>query len=252
VLKDSVRDADYFLAVARSLLTDGVVGSKLDQDDRVKKTLDAVKDEQMQGFMLFGRMRNMDFSQFKPRGHYESNPELRKYFKAMMWCGRTDLRIAGGYDGTGQLSSPRELGASMVLLDLLRRADKADAWRKFDHCIQTFVGRTDSATFDDLAAVATAAKVKSPADLRTDADLAKLAEAVQKSDAGKQDVRGYIYVQPSHGKFSLPRSFTVLGQKFVIDSWATAKLVYGDIAWDGQAVRGDIPVHELRGRPTVD
>ena len=240
-LKDSVRDADYFLTVARSLLRDGIVPSKLDQDERVRMTLAAVAKEQMHGFELFGRERNMDFSQFKPRGHYETNPELRKYFKAMMWCGRTDLRIAGGYDRTGPLSSARELGAAMVLLDLLRRGDKEDAWRKFDHCIQTFVGRTDSATFDDLAAVATAAKMKSPADFKTDADLAKLAEVVQKSDAGKQDVRGDIYVQPSHGKFSLPRSFTVLGQKFVIDSWATAKLVYADIAWDGHVVRRRVP-----------
>jgi len=48
------------------------------------------------------------------------------------------------------LSSPRELGAAMVLLDLLRRAGKEEGWRQFDKTIQTFVGRTDSATSDDL------------------------------------------------------------------------------------------------------
>lgn len=225
LLKDSVRDADFFLAVARSLLKDDVVGSKLAQDDRVKTTLAAVKAEGMGVFELFGRTRNMDFSQFKPRGHYETNPELRKYFKAMMWCGRTDLRIAGGYDATGQLSSTRELGASMVLLDLLRKAEKVDAWRKFDHCIQTFVGRTDSATFDDLAGVAKAAKLKSPADLTTETDLKNLNEAILKSEAGKQDIRGDIYVKPLHAEIVLPRSFTVMGQKFVIDSWVTSQTV---------------------------
>lgn len=242
LMKDSVRDADYFLSVARSLLAGGaLVPTKLKQDDRVKDTLAAVERLGMHSFELFGRERKMDFSQFKPRGHYETNPELRKYFKAMMWCGRTDLRISGGYDGTGTLSSARELGASVVLLDLLRRADKEEAWRKFDRCIQTFVGRTDSATFDDLARVAAVAKVKSPADLKTDADLTKLNDAVQSSDVGKQDVRGDIYVQPFHGKYSLPRSFTVMGQKFVVDSWTTAKLVYADIEWNGEAVRRRVP-----------
>lgn len=241
VLKDAVLDADYFLAVARSLLKDGVVSTKLDQDERLKETLAAVKNEGMHEFKLFGRVRKMDFSQFKPRGHYETNPDLRKYFKAMMWCGRTDLRVAGGYDATGQLSSPRELGASMVLLDLLRKADKIDAWRKFDRCIQTFVGRTDSATFDDLAGVANAAKLGSPAELKTDDDLKKLNEAILASEAGKQDVRGDIYVKPIHGNIVLPRSFTVMGQKFVIDSWVTAKTVYPDIAWNGGAVARRVP-----------
>jgi hypothetical protein len=241
VLKDSVRDADYFLAVARSLLKDGLVSTKLDQDDRLKATLAAVKAEGMHDFNLFGRSRNMDFSQFKPRGHYETNPELRKYFKAMMWCGRTDLRVAGGYDHTGPLSSPRELGAAMVLLDLLRKADGLDAWQKFDRCIQTFVGRTDSATFDDLAGVANAAKIASPADLKAEADLKKLTDAVQASEAGKQDIRGDIYVKPVSGNIVLPRSFTVMGQKFVIDSWVTAKTVYPDITVNGGAVRRRVP-----------
>lgn len=242
VLKDSVLDADYFLAVARSLLKDGAVATKLDQDDRVNKTLAAVKAEGMHDFDLFGRARKMDFSQFKPRGHYETKPELRTYFKAMMWCGRTDLRIAGGSDATGALSSARELGASMVLLDLLRKAGKEEAWRQFDRCIQTFVGRTDSATFDDLARVATAAKIKTPADLKTDDDLKKLATAVKEMGTGAQDIRGDVYIAPGgSGKVSLPQSFTVLGQKFVIDSWVTAKTVFDDITWDREKVARRVP-----------
>ena len=245
VLKDSVLDADYFLAVGRSLLAHEnapAVKAKFDQDERVKTTLAAVKAEQMQSFPLFGRERNMDFSQFKPRGHYETKPELRQYFKAMMWCGRTDLRIAGGYDKTGPLSSPRELGASMVLLDLLRKAGKEEDWRQFDRCIQTFVGRTDSATFDDLAGVAKAAKVKSPADLKTDDDLKKLADAVLNTAAGAQDIRGDVYISPHPGvKVTLPRSFTLLGQKFAVDSWVTAKTVFDDIMWDDNKVIRRVP-----------
>ena len=261
VLKDSVLDADYFLAVARTLLrgdpneivlVDPVPGvkplpgeavkTKLDQEARVQKTLDAVRAEGMHEFVLFGRTRNMDFSQFKPRGHYELKIELRRYFKAMMWCGRTDLRIAGGFDKTGPLSSERELGASMVLLDLLRKSGKEEAWRQFDRCIQTFVGRTDSATFDDLARVAAVAKIKTPADLKTDADLKKLTAAVQEMGTGKQDIRGDVYINPGGSvKTVLPQSFTVLGQKFVIDSWVTSKTVFADIAWNKELVQRRVP-----------
>ncbi len=242
LLADSVLDADYFLAVGRSLFTDGQVPSKFAQNDRVAATLAAVKNEGMHTFKLFGRNRETDFSQFKPRGHYEADPELHKYFKAMMWCGRTDLRVAGGYDASGVLSNGRELGAAVVLLDLLRRSGREESWRQFDKAIQTFVGRTDSATFDDLARVTAAAKVHSPADLKTDDDLKALADVILDSSAGKQDVRGDVYASPHPSvKVSLPRSFTVLGQKFVVDSWATSKVVFDDILWDNDKVVRRVP-----------
>ena len=34
-----------------------------------------------------------DFSQFKPRGHYTKTPEFERYFKAMMFLGRVNLRL---------------------------------------------------------------------------------------------------------------------------------------------------------------
>jgi hypothetical protein len=242
VLADAVRDADYFLAVARSLLG-GPVPTKLGQDERRNKTLVAVSRLGMEEFDLFGRRRSMDFSQFKPRGHYESHPELPRYFRAMMWCGRTDLRVAGGADATGPLSSPRELGAAVVLLDLLRTSGREKDWRQFDRLLQTFVGRTDSATFDDLARVAAAADVRSPADLKTEADLDRLTAVVKKSDAGRQEIRGEVYWSDpdSAAQVELPHSFTLLGQKFALDSWVTSKLVYDDVLWDGEKVKRRIP-----------
>ena len=241
-LADSVRDADYFLAVARTLLGGGLCPTKFEQADRVKETLTAVGGEQILSFELFGRKRNMDFSQFKPRGHYEKSEELKRYFRAMMWCGRTDLRVAGGQDATGELSAACELGSAIILLDLVRRAGRAEQWRQFDRVLTTFVGRTDSATFDDLARVTAAAGIKSPADLKAPADLARLTGFVEASDAGKQDIRGDVYVSPDGpAKVVLPRSFTLLGQKFAVDSWVTAKVVFDDVYWDGKKVFRRIP-----------
>jgi hypothetical protein len=241
-LADSVRDADYFLTVARRLLTNWGHPTKFDQDKRVDETLTAIWRQQIQEFVLFGRERNMDFSQFKPRGRYEKTGELTRYFKAMMWCGRTDLRVAGGFDATGELSSPRELGSAVVLLDLVRRAGRMEEWRQFDRVLQTFVGRTDSATFDDLARVMTTAGLKSPADLKAPADLTRLAGFVEASDAGKQDIRGDVYITPDGpAKVVLPRSFTLLGQKFAVDSWATAKVVFDDVYWNGKKVIRRVP-----------
>lgn len=44
---------------------------------------------------LFGKERDIDFSQMKPRGHYAKTEELKRYFRGMMWLGRIDMKIAG-------------------------------------------------------------------------------------------------------------------------------------------------------------
>ena len=160
-----------------------------------------------------------------------------------MWNGRTDLRVAGGSDYTGPLSAARELGSAFVLLDLLRKADGMDVWRNFDKLIQTFVGRTDSATFDDLAGLSAKLNIKSPADIK---DLKTLEDAqaeILKGKFGGQSIRGDVYISPfaESVKVDLPRSFTVLGQKFVLDSFTTAKVVFDDVMWDEVKVQRRVP-----------
>src|SRR5262245_51277891 len=97
VLRDSLTDADYLLAVARSLLAGQPIASMLGQDARVAETLAQIKQEQLQtvpNFMGFCRM--VDFSQFKVRGHYTHSERLGRYFKCLMWLGRIDIPVAGG------------------------------------------------------------------------------------------------------------------------------------------------------------
>jgi hypothetical protein len=234
VLADSVTDADYFLAVARSLLAGQPVPSRLGQDRRVEATLRACAAEQLEEFQLFGRKRHTDFSQFKPRGHYDSSDRLRHYFRAMMWCGRIDLRVAGN----AEEASPRELGSAVVLYDLLERSGRHDDWQQFDRLLQLFVGKTDSMTFAQLGPILRQAGIRSPADVRDLDVLSKLEAEILAGKAGGQEIRGDVYVSPfGPDQIQLPRSFTVLGQKFVLDTWALSKVVYDDIIWEVGDVR---------------
>jgi hypothetical protein len=238
VMADGVNDADYFIAVARSLLAGRQVTSHLGQDDRVAETLKACDSLQLMDFKLFGRERHTDFSQFKPRGHYEKSEELKRYFRAMMWCGRIDLRVAGHPDE----ASPREMAGALVLHDLLARSNGFKTWEQFDRVIQTFVGRTDSMTFAQLGGVLAEAKIKSPADVKDLDTLSAIQEKVLDGTIGLQHIRGDVYISPfGTEKVRLPRSFTVLGQKFVLDSWALSKVVYDDIIWDDEKVERRVP-----------
>ncbi|HAX78677.1 MAG TPA: hypothetical protein DCY88_23300 [Cyanobacteria bacterium UBA11372] len=243
VLGASILDADYFLSVARSLLAGEAIKTCLDQDARSASTLEAIKSEQLQKFELFGRWREVDFSQFKVRGHYENSELLKRYFRAMMWCGRIDLRIAEiPSESSPAKSSPRELGAAVIFYDLLKQSGKFEQWQQFDELLQTFVGRTDSMTFAQLGDILEKANIKSPADVKDLGTLEQLQADILASKIGVQDIRSHYYESPlGSEKIKLPRSLTILGQKFVIDSWVTSKVVYDDIEWDTEKVRRRIP-----------
>lgn len=238
VLRSSLIDTDYFLAVARSLLAGNPVKTYLNQDRRVTTTLKAIESEQLQEFKLFGRDRMMDFSQFKVRGHYENSEALKKYFKAMMWCGRVDLRIAG----KPEEASPQELGAAVILYNLLQESGKFEQWQQFDTLLQTFVGRTDSMTFAQLGDLLNQVKIQSPADIKDLLTLEQLQANILASKLGLQNIRSDYYESPlGLEKIELPRSFTLLGQKFVLDSWVTAKVVYDEILWNREKVQRRVP-----------
>jgi hypothetical protein len=239
LFKESVPDADYFIAVARSLLAGQAVKSMLGDDARVTQTVDACHQLQLQKFELFGSLRDVDFSQFKPRGHYEKSDPLKRYFRAMMWCGRIDLRVAGN----PKESSARQLASAVVLHDLMQKSGKFELWSKFDRVIQTFVGRPDSMTFAQLDAVLASANIRGAADVKDADALAALGVRIGASDFGAQEIRGDVFTADPYrpGKLVLPRSFTFLGQRFVVDSWVTANVVYDDVHWDDLPVIRRIP-----------
>lgn len=238
VLSDGVLDADYFLAVARSLLKGVPVRSQFGQEARVTATLSACGRMVMERFVLFGRDRDMDFSQFKPRGHYSKSEPLQRYFRAMMWCGRVDLRIAGNPNE----SSPRELAGAIVLNDLLRRSGSFQIWADSDQALQMFIGQTDSMTFAQLDGILKEAKMQDPRQVKDLNSLSSIQEQINQGKLGQQEIRGDIYESPRGSmKIQLPRSFTVLGQRFVLDSWALSKVVYDDIKWDDKKVTRRIP-----------
>ncbi len=240
LFRDSLLDVDYYLAVARSLLQGTAVSSVLQQDERVRRTLNACQSYQADfHFDLFGKNRQMDFSQFLPRGHYEKSVDLKNYFHAMMWCGRIDLRVAGNPNE----SSPRELASAVVMNDLLERSKGFELWNQFDGMLQVFVGKPDSMTFAQLNEVLRMTGLRSPKDFTSANQIDVLRKQIEAGDFGAQEIRGDLFLSDRErpGKLVLPRSFTLLGQKFVVDSWALSNLVYDDIVWNNERIQRRVP-----------
>jgi len=238
-MTNGVLDADYFLAVARSLITGANNYGSLGQSTRIDGTLTAINSQQAALFNLFGEPRDVDFSQFTVRGHYTLSTTLTRYFRAMIWCGIADFRYAGLSTGAapGGTNTLRELSGAVALELLLRNSGGFSNWFQFNRALEMFVGTPDSLTFAQLNGLLVAAGINSPANLPNQVALTNLQNQLMTGQLGMQQIpSGYYYTPLSATQVKLPRSFTFMGQRFVMDSWAFSKCTFDQIIWDDNGI----------------
>jgi len=241
-ITNGVLDADYFLAVGRSLASGANNYGFLGQVARVSSTLNAINNLQPIWINLYGENRAVDFSQFQVRGHYASSATLSNYFRAMMWSALADFRYAGFSSGVAPppgspTNTLRELSGAVALELLLRNSGGFSNWLQFNHTLEMFVGPPDSLTFAQLQELLLAAGINSPANLPNQASLTNLQNQLMSGQLGLQQiVSGYYWSPFSPEQVKLPRSFTVMGQRFVMDSWAFGKCTFDQIIWDEDGI----------------
>ena len=230
-LKDSILDADYFLTTALSLWTGQQMPSALGNpqvDANIGWALSAISRLDLEQAPLFGGSRMIDFSQFKVRGHYDASDRLRKYFRSMMWCGRIDMRVATF--PPNKEDDIRQLGTTVVLNYLLSESGQFTNWFAIESISEAFVGTTDSMTFAQLRDLLRAAGIRSPADIQSMEVLTNLQTRLLTGELGVQSIHADYFLSPlGSEQVKLPRSFTVCGQKFIMDSWALTQVVYDHI-----------------------
>ena len=238
-MTNGVLDADYFLAVARSLVSGVNNYGSLGQTTRVNDTLNAINGLQPILFNLYGESRILDFSQFTVRGHYANSTTLQRYFRALIWCGLADFRYAGFSTGAapGGTNTLRELSGTVALGLLMRNSGGFSNWFQFNRSLEMLVGTPDSLTFAQLDGLLTNAGINSPADLPTQSALTNLQNQLMSGQLGLQQITsGYYYSPFSAVQVKLPRSFCFMGQRFVMDSWAFSKTTFDSIIWDENGI----------------
>jgi hypothetical protein len=236
---DGFLDADYFLAVANSLLNAANHSGSLGQSNRIAQTLHDINGLTSKPVSLFGAERWVDFSQFKVRGHYENSRVLSNYFRAMMWCGFVDFQFTGRTND----NSLRELSGTVAMSWLLNRSGQYSNWAQFERTVGLFVGLQDSLNFAQLGALLDVAGIQSPSNLATQDALANLQAQLMSGQLGFQSIAsGYNFANPfGKEEVKLPRSFGVMGQRFILDSWCLSKSVFSRIKWDGELVGRRMP-----------
>jgi hypothetical protein len=138
------------------------------------------------------------------------------------------------FTGPDSDQSVREFSAAAVLTMLLNRSDSLQKWIEFDQVIRNFVGFPDCMNFAQLSDLLAAGKFAPPYD-----NLSQIYAKLWTGDLGIQNIRStYVYCPIGPQEYQLPRSFAMMPQRFIVDSWALSKVVYDSIYWDEDGVPG--------------
>jgi hypothetical protein len=222
----SAKDVDFYLAVAKGLLDGksaaGVAGSNAGEINKfVASAMNATGHETR---VIFGVERDIDFSQFQPRGHYVKSPELERYFRTMMWLGRIDLRLIETQDTGEQIFHRRAFEAVVLMRDLI--AKNVASWTRIDATVEAFVGESDYLRVSEIDALLKDLGVPGKK-LEAIGDQ-EIAHAIIENGYGAQQIASQLIINNTADGHTLPldRSFALFGQRYTVDSHVFSNVVF--------------------------
>ena len=231
-LDDAIaKDADLYLTVASSLLVGQQLAPAKSTNSADVATLYAAATSAQghQVVKLFGVGRDEDFSQFEPRGHYTDTEELQRYFRAMMWLGRVDLRLIETQGDGSQLFYRRQFDAAVALRELLGDSEYA-LWNQIDTTIGAYVGEHDSMTPKDMGGLMTALNVTSLSSSLALTDQ-QIIDEIARGGWGEQRIASRIIIKDVAGPtLPLDRSFLIFGQRYTVDSNVFVNVTFDRVA----------------------
>jgi hypothetical protein len=251
-----LRDVDLYVTIARSLLSDNQLSPQFTNADDIQVVWDAIQSEQLKVMPLFSeKKRKLDFSQFTVRGHYtrafydqSGRRTLGPYFKSMMWLGRIDFLLTPPPDNPWESPWTKEdirrmnLGATL-LNELIDISETRYLLNSNDEVITFMVGECDNLTPTELSEVVDSLNINSAAALLDDPTYNAFQTALTSSgNSGQQILSNFFLMDPfSTEPDTLPVSFRLMGQRFIIDSYVFSNVVYDRIIYNGHKIWRPMP-----------
>ncbi len=252
-----LQDVDLYITIAKSLLAGEKTNPHFARVTFVDSIWNAIQAEQYVEMPLFSkRNRRLDFSQFKPRGHYTHKfwdgekwvRSLIPYFKAMMWLGRIDFLLTQPPENPYEEPWSKEellrmdLGA-VLLNELLDMSGARSILNEIDEILSLMVGESDNLTPNELAEIVSKLGIEKAGCLLNDDTYNAFQEALKKSSQSGQKILSSIFIMDpfSTEPGILPVSFRLMGQRFIVDSYIFSNLVYDKIIYHNQKIWRPMP-----------
>ena len=237
----NLMDVDVYLTVPLLLLNANVIPLFEENTAGVDTLLELIDNEMAAKYPLFQNLdRDIDFSQFTPRGHYTQEAKLTRYFKAVMWLGRTEMYLivpdALGYfelspEQKDSLAQRQTIDAFLINEALANSGVAQKALGEINELIQFLVGESDNVMpqhLDYLKEVVGFEDASSLLDINVYKDFA---EKLKVEPFAEQRILSQILVQnPNSPDGIKPASaFLLLGQRFIIDSYILGNVVFDKV-----------------------
>ncbi len=187
-----------------------------------------------------------DWSQFKPRGHYDSDdyPQLRLYFRTMMWLGRIEMYLIRPSFGSpfcppqSDEDIQRQIIDANLVYELFDLANVHSDYEDIEDVIKFFVGEQDNVTLDNMGYLRSAVQINSASQLLDSVKVIEFQDTLSNQSFAYQLILSQILLgNPLAGDSVVPASsFLLFGQRFVDDSYVTASVVYDRIFYQGERI----------------
>lgn len=175
----------------------------------------------------------IDYSQFKPRGYYEGDKKLEKYFRAMMWYGQI-----------GFIQSEEDLDRSALLMTLAMEDGVLEEWERIYTVTSFFAGASDDLTYYEYLPAIEAAYGEADLDFLvgnsegwktfrtiTTQMKAPAINSIPTMDDGNSDTKA---TEENKG-------FRFMGQRFTIDAAIFQNLIYENVQEDSEGNKRMLP-----------
>lgn len=213
-LKKAYENVLAYFAVANHLYetADNISYDKAPKEvkDIVTEELQKIEEQSLSKSVLLGR--DIDYSQFKVRGHYTQSPELTKYFKVMMWY---------GYMGFDIMEQTKE--AVIITDTLLRNRGLRQMWEKNYELTSLYSGESDDISIHEMEKFLKDYDSKNLlAEISKENTLAKLTKAMDEKLPMPRIVPD---LSEDNKGMKVDRSFKFMGQRFSSDAYIMQNLM---------------------------
>lgn len=249
-MKTSLQDVDLYLSVPRTIFSSGAAPYYAANAGLIADQLKNINAYQATSTALFAEnSRTVDYSQFKPRGHYDDDnyPQLRQYFKVMMWLGRIEIYLLApnsvGVPAPSAADIQRQTIDAYLIKELIALSNTANQISQVEDFLKFFIGDQDNVTLPNLDYLQAAVQLQQASDLLDTTKLKTFQDTLKtQSFAGQKILSQILLGDPMTPNEIVPASaFLLFGQRFVIDSYVTASVVYDKISFQGSAVTRMLP-----------
>ncbi len=249
-MKASLQDVDLYLSVPRTIFSSSAAPYYAVNAEHISGQINNINAYQAMNTTLFSETQRMvDYSQFKPRGHYDDDiyPQLRQYFKVMMWLGRIEVYLLApksiGVPSPTPADIQRQTIDAYLINELIALSNTAAKIAQVEEFLKFFIGDQDNVTLPNLDYLAQAIKLQQASDLLDSTKLKTFQDTLKtQSFAGQKILSQILLGDPMTPDEIVPASaFLLFGQRFVIDSYVTASVVYDKISFQGSAVTRMLP-----------